>query len=193
MEVEIFDRLPSIFTHADARGHGVTDRDLYRWRDEGRIERIARGIYAQPDIPADQNLIEIAVRARNATLCLASALAHHALIDDIPATVSVAIPRRQRVPRTASPISWHRFDEETFEVDRDTLVVLGDLAVGVYGPARSIIDAFRLRHLCGEDLAVAALRRWLAQPGNQPAQLLVLVRHFPAAETPLRRVLQLLL
>ena len=32
------EELPAIFTHADARARGLSDRDLYRWRDEGRIE-----------------------------------------------------------------------------------------------------------------------------------------------------------
>lgn len=193
MRTEVPDQLSPIFTHATARRCGITDRDLYRWRDEGRFEQIARGIFAEPDLPADPNLIEIAIRAADATLCLATALARHGLIDDIPATINAALPRSRRTPRTTSPITWHRFDEETFEIDRGELTVYGELTIGIYGPARSIIDAFRLRHLYGEDQAIEALRRWLAQPGNQPAELLALVRHFPTAETPLRHVLRVLL
>ena len=40
------------------------------------------------------------------------------------------------------------------------------LALGVYSAERSIIDAFRLRHQEGEELAIEALRRWLRR-GSQ--------------------------
>ena len=35
--------LPPIFTHAEARARGVSDRSLYRWRDRGRVEQSAAG------------------------------------------------------------------------------------------------------------------------------------------------------
>ncbi len=185
--------LPPIFTHAAARALGVSDRALYHWRDQGRIEQLARGIFTQPDLLADPDLIEIAVRAPDATLCLTTALARHDLIDDIPPTINAALPRRQRAPRMTAPVSWHRFDEDTFAIGRDELAVYAELTIGIYNPARSIVDAFRLRHLYGEDQAVGALRRWLAEPGNHPAELLALARHFPTAEPSLRSVLQVLL
>ena len=90
----IEDMLP-IFTHADARARGISDRVLYGWRDRGLVEQLARGIFVQPDLPADPDLVEIAVRAPDATLCLTTALARHHLIDDIPPTVDVALPRSQ--------------------------------------------------------------------------------------------------
>jgi hypothetical protein len=187
------EELPAIFTHADARARGVADRDLYRWRDGGQIEQLARGIYVQPGIPVDPDLVEIAVRAPDATLCLTTALARHGVINDIPTTIDAALPRRHRPPRTTAPVTWHRFDEDTFTIGREVIPVYDELTIGIYSPARSIVDAFRLRHLYGEDQAVGALRRWLAKPGNQPAELLAVARHFPAAHPSLLRVLQVLL
>jgi predicted transcriptional regulator of viral defense system len=185
--------MPAIFTHADARSRGVSDRVLYGWRDRGQVEQLARGIFVQPDLPADPDLIEIAVRAPDATLCLTTALARHGLVDDISPTIDVALPRSRRAPRTTAPVTWHRFDEDTFDIGRDEITVYGKLMIGIYDAQRSIVDAFRLRHLYGEDLAVDAVRRWLAMPGNQPAELLDMARHLPAAEPSLRRVLQVLL
>jgi predicted transcriptional regulator of viral defense system len=187
------DEMPAIFTHADARSLGVSDRVLYRWRDRGLVEQLARGIFVQPDLPADPDLVEIAVRAPDATLCLATALARHGLIDDISPTIDIALPRSRRAPRTTAPVAWHRFDEDTFDIGRDEITVYGKLMIGIYDARRSIVDAFRLRHLFGEDLAVDAVRRWLAGRGNQPAELLDIARHFPTAEPSLRRVLQVLL
>jgi hypothetical protein len=67
-----------------------------------------------------------------------TALARHHLIDDIASTIDVALPRRQRSPRTAGPVTWHRFDEDTFFVGRDQLTVYGDLTVGLYNAARPL-------------------------------------------------------
>lgn len=187
------EHLPEVFTHADARELGISDRQLYAWRDRGALETLARGIYAKPGLDADPDLLEIAVRTPRGTLCLTSALARHGLIDDIPASIDVALPRRQRPPRTTAPVTWHRFDEATFDVDRADILVGAGYAIGLYGPPRCIVDAFRLRHLYGQELATEALRRWLRQRGAQPSELLAIARHFPVVETPLRHTLEILL
>ena len=192
MSSALAEELPLVFTHADARSLGVSDRQLYAWEHDGRIDRVARGIFAQPGLQADFDLLEVAIRAPEGILCLTSALARHGLTDDIPATIDVALPRVRRQPRTSAPVTWHRFDEVTFDLDRATLAVAPGIDIGLYGPVRSIVDAFRLRHLYGQEQAVEALRRWLRQPGNSPARLLSLARHFPTAETPLRRAMEIL-
>lgn len=184
--------LPAVFTHADARRLGVSDRQLYSWRDQGVVEVLARGIYTKPGLDIDPDLLEISVRATRATLCLTSALARHGLVDDIPASIDVALPRRQRPPSTAAPVTWHRFDESTFGIDRSDLAVGGGHAIGLYGPMRCIVDAFRLRHLYGQDQAIEALRRWLRRRSAQPSELLAIAGHFPVAEPPLRHALELL-
>jgi predicted transcriptional regulator of viral defense system len=186
-------RLPTVFTHAEALANGISDRDLYRMCDEGGIERLARGIYARPGLGADPDLVEIAVRSSWATLCLTSALAHHDLSDDIPNQINVALPRSQRSPRTKAPIRWHRFDDSTFEVGRSSLPLTDELAIGIYSPVRSIIDAYRLRHLYGSEQAHEALKRWLRAQANQPAELLTMTKQFPTAAATLRTALEVLL
>jgi hypothetical protein len=65
-------------------------------------------------------------------------------------------------------------------------------AIGLYDAPRSIIDAFRLRHAAGPDIANEALRRWLRN-GGKPADLMRLTRIFPAAKPALLHALQVLL
>ena len=69
----------------------------------------------------------------------------------------------------------------------------GDLRIGLYGSERCVIDAFRLRHQEGPDVAAEALRRWLRRPGSHPSALLAMARHFPKALPALRTALQVLL
>ncbi len=182
-----------MFTHADACAQGISDRQLYEWRDAARIETLGRGIFIRPGLDADHDLLEIAIRAPQATLCLTSALARQRLTDEIPAVLDIALPRELRQPRTTAPVRWHRFDATTFDIDRTELDIGAGLHIHLYGPRRCIIDAFRLRHIYGTEQAVGALRKWLAQRGSQPSDLLRLASSFPAAKRPIREALEILL
>ncbi len=186
-------RLPAVITRADATRLGVSKRQLYAWRDEGAITPLGRGLFLKAGTPGDPDLIEVAVRAPGATLCLASALARHGLSDEIPDEIHVAIERGRRPPRTQTPVTWHQFDATTFAVGREEFRVINRLTLGIYGPIRTIIDTFRLRHREGQDVAIEALRRWLRKRGSQPSDLLAMLRHFPVAETPIRAALEVLL
>jgi hypothetical protein len=187
--------LPPTFTYQQARTAGLSKRRLYDLRDKGTLELVSRGLFHQTALPwhADIDLIEIALRAPDATICLASALARHGLTDLIPATIDIAVPRNNWRPVVSAPVTWHTFQEATFALGRDTLALEPGTSIGIYNPPRCIIDAFRLRHREGTDLANGALRRWLRGPGNHPSILLDLAAHFPKTEVALRTALEVLL
>ena len=189
------ERLPSTFSYSQALRSGLAKRELYRLRDEGRLERIGRGLYRRADAaaPADPDLIEIALRAPRATLCLTTALARHGLSDAIPAELDIAIPRGERAHPTQAPVHWHRFDAQTFGIGRDTLALESGLRIGVYTPERCIIDALRMRAAEGPELGHVALRRWLRVKGAQPARLLTMAKAFPRTLKTLRHALEILL
>ena len=186
--------LPPAFTFSQARQSGLSERHLRELRELGRLETIARGIYLRSDADdADADLLQIAARAPEATMCLRSALARHELIDDIPFEIDVALPRGRRSPSTTAPARWHHFDANTFGLGQDRLDLSGGLSIGLYNPERCIVDAFRLRHVEGTDLAHHALKAWLRTRGSQPAALLSLAASFPKAAPSIRRALELLL
>jgi hypothetical protein len=187
--------LPATFSYTEARASGLSDRRLYALRDAGVLEQLGRGLFRRADAAAeaDLDLLEIARRARQATLCLTTALARHGLSDVIPARIDVALPRGRRHPQTRAPATWHAFAADTFDLGRDELPLAGEASIGLYGAERCIIDAFRLRHLEGPETAIEALRRWLRRRGSQPATLLATARAFPKAEPALRVALEILL
>jgi len=186
--------LPSTFTYSEARERGLSDRQLRRLRDDGLIEQFARGLYQRSDAgPLDLDLLEIAHRRPDATICLTSALVRHGLSDEIPARIDIALPRSQRPARTTTPVNWHRFSPDTFLVGR-TMVPLDErIHIGLYNSERCVIDMFRLRHKQGRDAAYEVLRRWLRRRGSSPADLLQMARAFPHAEPNLRIALEVLL
>jgi predicted transcriptional regulator of viral defense system len=188
---ELLGSLPDTFRYSEALDH-ISERQLRRLIDDGAIVALSRGLYRKGDWLGDEDLIEIAAKAPRSTLCLRSALARHDLIDDIPAEIDIAVPRGSWTPATSAPVRWRHFDPDTFEVGRGRLDIAGGRSIGIYSPERSIIDAFRMRHLEGSDLANEALKRWLRR-GGQPSELLDLARSFPRTQTALRTTLQILL
>jgi predicted transcriptional regulator of viral defense system len=187
--------LPATFTYSEARRSGLSERQLYRLRDDGLIEAVSRGLFRRTDANAlvDIDLLTIARRAPLATLCLTSALARHGLTDEIPATIDMAVPRGKYRPTVPAPVTWHLFDPDTFEIGRTTVLLDDQTSIGLYDAQRSIIDAARLRHREGSELVYGALRRWLVRRGSSPSELLTMARHFPQAERTLREALEILL
>jgi len=184
--------LPPAFTFAQARQGGLSERNLRELRELGRLETLARGIYLRSGA-ADADLLQVAARTPEATLCLRSALARHELIDDIPFEIDLALPRGKRRPATTAPARWHHFDADTFHLGQGRLNLAGGLSIGLYSPERCIVDAFRLRHLEGTELAHQSLKAWLRTRHAQPAALLRLAKSFPKGEPSLRQALELLL
>jgi len=184
--------LPATFTSAEAAHLGLSRRRLLALQEEGTIERISRGIYRRTDAEiADFDLIEIAIKAPKATLCLTSALAQHDLTDTIPSAIDIALPRGEWQPITSAPVRWHKFAPATFDIGRTTLRIDSEHEIGLYDAMRTIIDTFRLRHTIGDDMAYEALRRWLRQRG-QPSELMAMARHFPKAFPAILQALQVL-
>jgi predicted transcriptional regulator of viral defense system len=193
----LLDRLPQheAFTTAQAADLGIDSRSLYRLRDAGSIERIGWGLYIAGDAPeANIDYLEAASKAQMATICLSSALAHHGLIDEIPSTTDLALPRGKTPPHLSAASTWHIFDKATFDIGRSTIPIEGsNLEIGIYSPERSIIDAFRLRGRTGYETATEALRNWLGSRGSQPAKLMQIASAVPRARGPLRQALEILL
>jgi hypothetical protein len=186
--------LGELFTYSEAIRSGMSNRRIYALRDSGAIIALGGGLYRSATAPpADLDHIEIAERVPNATLCLETALAHHGLLDAIPAATDIAIPRGSHRPRLHAAHRLHHFDRATFDVDRDTIDVGARTPLGIYSPERSVIDFVRLRHSEGTDQSWEALRRWLERPGRNPGQLITLARRFKGAEPALRSALEVLL
>lgn len=183
----------STLTLSPTDRHGLSRSALYRATQRGHLGRFARGLYLASDAPAaDWDWLEAAARRPEATICLTSALAHYDLIDTIPATLDVALPRGTRLPATTGAITWHSFDRATFMLGREQTLIPGtDEAIGLYSPERCIADAFRLRGELGYELARDALKEWLRR-GGKPAQLMQFALQLPRAKKPLLQALELI-
>lgn len=183
----------TVLTLESARAAGLRKDEVYRMVRSGELERIGRGVYIRPGEldPAVVSLAGATAVKSAATMYLTSALVYHGLSDEIPLTTDIALPRGTRFPAGFDHVTWHSFGQSTFDVGRVAMSEHPELAV--YSAERTIVDAFRIVHREGIDLANEALRRWVRAPGSSPASLLRTAGHFPRTVTVIRQSLQVLL
>jgi predicted transcriptional regulator of viral defense system len=160
--------LAPVFRSKDAVAAGVSWRDLYALRDQGAILELSRGLYQRADAAGISHVDFVAVcgRAPHGMICLNSAVAYWDLSDEIPAKVDLAVPSGSHRPVIDyPPTQVHVFGAGTFAIGRLEVAEEAGERFWVSDRERTVADAFRLRHLTGEDLAFAALRRYLqSQP-----------------------------
>jgi hypothetical protein len=188
--------LPAVLGYQSLAEFGVSRHRFGQIVADGLYERVAPGVFVQTELTDDTTATWMAIAARKpqATICLLSALAIHDLTDEIPRHTNVAIPTGTQTMKTLlAPVSWHRFDPGTFSIGHTAYPLPGGVSIGLYSPERTIIDVFRLRHTWGSDLAIGALKRWLAGRGNSPAALLAMAEAFPKARPELLHAVEILL
>jgi len=167
--------LPATFTTHEAMERGVHPRDLYRWRDEGDVLELSRGVFRRADAPAASRPDELAVarRAPHAVVCCLSAAAVHDLTDEIPREVQIAVAAGSTSPRIDyPPVQVFRFKPMTFELGLTGFEAAPGESVRIYDEARTVVDLVRLRHRFGEPTAYSALNRYLMSPAGLRRQLL---------------------
>ncbi|MFF0310988.1 type IV toxin-antitoxin system AbiEi family antitoxin domain-containing protein [Streptosporangium sp. NPDC004379] len=160
--------IPPTFTAAQARSATISPRDLSLLSSAGDIDEISRGVYRRADAPetAHLDLLAVCLRAPRAVVCGESALAIHELIDDIPSSVHIAIPRGTHRPSISyPPTTVSQYAAETFLLSVEEFEAAPGETVPVYGAARAVVDAMRHRRRFGESLALAALGRYLRREG----------------------------
>ena len=187
--------LAHAFTLDDARAAGTRKDQVYEMLRRGEIERVGRGAFVRPDLidPLHATLAAATAVQPAATLCLTSALVHHEFSDAIAFATDVALPRGTRHPAGFAQAVLHSFDSATFEIGREFIDAGGGAQVAIYSAERTIVDAFRLMHREGSDVAYEALRRWRRRRGSSPSRLLKLADSFPRAVPRLRHALEVLL
>lgn len=194
MAIDRIRRIGPIFRSREAVAAGVSWRDLYALRGDGQILELSRGLYQVAETAGIGNIDFLAVcaRAPHGMIALESALSYWDLSDEIPAAVHLAVPEGSHRPAIDHPPTIvHVFRAATFDLGRIEIRETGGERFQITDRERTIVDAFRLRHLLGENAAHQALRRYLNQPRAKPARLAELSRELRAS-TAVRAALRVL-
>ncbi|MCY1163822.1 Transcriptional regulator, AbiEi antitoxin [compost metagenome] len=147
---------------------------LSRLVQDGRLRRVARGVYARPDRPLSEHisLAEVALRVPRGVICLLSALRIHGLGTQAPHQVWLAIPQNSPTPRVERPVLRPvRMSGPSLTEGIESTLIDG-MDVPVFNAAKTIADCFKYRNKIGIDVAVEALHDGWAQQKISMEELL---------------------
>ena len=146
-------------TASEAARAGIHSQQLSRLVREGRLERVARGLYRIPGQPVTEHH-GLALAARSVphgVVCLLSALGFQGVGSQLPFEVWIAIDRRARAPAVRfPPLRLMRFSEASLSAGVETHRIEGQ-AVKVYSVPKTIADLFKYRNKVGLEVALEAL------------------------------------
>jgi predicted transcriptional regulator of viral defense system len=174
---------------------GIPRHQIYRLRDEGALVTLSRGVMQSVDSDPSMNteFAALAARVPDGTVCLSSGLSYWELSDELPSAIDLAVPRGAHWPKIDTPATrLHRFSVETFRLDRLAQHTDAGEPFWIYSAPRCIVDAIRLPHVVGRDVALAALSRYTRQAGADPPRLTALARQL-GGERRIREALEVIL
>lgn len=172
------------FRVRDAVNVGIARHDIYRLRDEGLLRVLSRGVM-QPvdsDPAANTEFAALAARVPNGTICLNSGLSYWELSDELPDSIHLAVARGAHWPTIDTPAATlHRFAAATFALDRVERRTDAGEPFWIYSPERCLVDAMRLQHAVGRDVALSALTRYARRSDSELLRLNALARQLGGA------------
>lgn len=172
------------FRVAEAVAAGMPRHAIYRLRDKGALLTLSRGVLQSVDGDPAMNteFAALAARVPKATICLNSGLSYWDLSDELPASIDLAVPRGAHWPTIDTPTTrLHRFAPETFELERLGQTTDAAEPFWIYSAERCIVDAMRLQHIVGRDVALSALSRYARRRNADPLRLNALARRLGGA------------
>ena len=171
---DLFRQHGGIMRMAEVIRGGIARNTLYAMRDAGQVEQLTRGLYRLADMPplSQSDLVTVAMKIPQAVIYLVSALSFHDLTTQIPHEVWIAIPRNSEPPRlNYPPVRVSRLNEAAYRTGIETHQSDG-VTIRLYSREKTLADCFSRRNEVGLDVAIEALKFYMAQ-GNVKVDLLM--------------------
>lgn len=174
LALQILLKKPS-FTGKDAKRYGIDPHLLSYYVKKGILERIARGVYRNPNVENSapfewQDLLDTAQSIPEGIICLVSALIYYGLTQEIQRQFWIAVPHASKAPK--------RPKTKIIRMRNVTLgkkpLILGDYHTFIFNRERCIIDAFRY---LSKETALRSLREYLKPTEQHKPDLSKLARY----------------
>ena len=152
-----------VFRPRELDPYGIPRTALSRLAKQGKVRRIARGLYepARPDPTEHIDLMEVCKRVPQGIVCLISALNFHGMTTQMPYEVWLAIAGKAYKPKIERPpIRIVRFSGKSLRFGIEIHQVRG-VRLRVTSPAKTVADCFKYRNKVGTDVAVEAIKEFL--------------------------------
>ena len=145
---------------ADVRARGGSPQLLLSLRAAGKLQRLARGVYALPDAELTEHRIamEVCQRVPKAVICLLSALQFHGIGTQMPHEMWIALPEASQTPALEYPkLRISRLRGSAYSEGIETVMDYG-APIRVYSVAKTVTDCFKFRNKIGLDVGLEALK-----------------------------------
>ena len=153
---------------------GFHSDSLITLEEEGRVEKIARGLYRLTNYTpgSHPDLVTASLQASRGVICLLSALSFHEATSEIPKYVDIAIPRGTHANRIKyPPVRFYRFAPKAWKAGIENHEIESH-KVKVYNLAKTIADCFKFRNKIGIDVARDALKVAVTEKDIKPKEIM---------------------
>lgn len=157
---------------------GIDPHLLSAWVEQGRAERVQRGVYRDAAAPplTNETLVELALRIPKGIVCLRSALSFHELSTVMPGEIDLAIPHKSRTPPIDyPPVRFYYFTERVYRYGVEEHPS-GPTALKVYSPEKTLADMLYYRNELGNDLFLEGLQTYMRRPRANPRKVMEAAR-----------------
>lgn len=148
------------FRFTELLDRGVGRNVIRRLMREGKLQRVARGLYVPAHAPVTEHhsLVEATTQAPRGIVCLLSALQFHGLTTQSPHDVWLAVDVKAWPPRQdAVQLHLVRMSGRSLSAGVERHKIEGR-TVRVFSAAKTVVDCFKFRNKVGLDVALEALK-----------------------------------
>jgi predicted transcriptional regulator of viral defense system len=143
---------------------------------EGKIDKIARGIYKLTGqnyaFKRYPDFVTASLQAPHGVICLISALSFHEITTEIPRYVNIAIPQGTHAYRIKyPPVKFYFFDSASWKSGIEKHKIEG-YEIKIYSLAKTIADCFKFRNKIGINIAREALKSAVKEKGVRPTEIM---------------------
>jgi predicted transcriptional regulator of viral defense system len=148
----------------DVREEDLPRQYVYRLYEQGKLEKIGRGLYKLPEkqFSMSDTQLEACKKITHGVMCLKTALRFHDMTTQNPHKIWMAIEVKAWEPEVDLPMKFIRMSGESFESGIEEHEV-DNVLVRVYSAAKTVADCFKFRSKIGLEVCLAALRDFRRQ------------------------------
>lgn len=182
-----------------ARTRDITNAGIYniylnKFLEDGRIERIKRGLYRWVGMNETnyQGIVDVSKAIPGGVICLLSALSFYNLTTAKPMEVSIAVNRKRKVVKPDyPPTKIYYFADSIFKAGIEEQRI-GNISVLMYDREKTICDCVKYRNQLGMDITKEALYEYLKNT-NRNLELLMKYAEICRIKPVLKNYLEVLL
>lgn len=179
-------------TAAEVENMGISDSLLSRMVNQGRLSRLAPGVYSDPLVFGD-DMAALQYRLSKGIFFKSSALFLHGMIDRTPDTYEMNFPLPYSYSKqSAMPLKIYRQTENLYRMGIEKVESPGGHLVKTYNVERTLCDILRTRYRADPETIKQAMNSYVHMPNRNPYQLMAYAKVFKV-DSEIRRYMEVLL